>query len=1135
VRLPESRHKFLYERLGDHDFQLLVNAILTARFKDFVPLPLRQPDGGRDGVMRGGHKKALVYQVKWSVNGRHKDPVGWLDATVLGEEDNLRRLATVGVRRYALVTNVPSTGKAGSGTFDRLNSRLDAHAKAFGFDEMTCFWREAVDGMVDGAPTEIKWQYAEMLVGWDLIRYLISEEAVGRKDRGLRALVRKVAASQWDDDERVKFSQVDIDRENVADLFIDVGADLLRVKGAQDADGPFLDAVGGAAAHLLWTTDKCTLVRGAPGQGKSTLSQYVSQVHRSAFIPSQQRPADLPEARAPLFPLRFDLSDYARWLSGVDVWDRNTETPKKPRKRPASQSTIECFLAELMTHASGGIPVAAKDVQDIFERVPSMVVLDGLDEVGRPKTREKIVDAINQFCRRSNAYPTAPKVIVTTRPSTNELPEPSADLFKVLVLNPLDAYQRDEYLRKWCAVRGIHGSEGRALRRNFKAKSAEPYIGELAGNPMQLTILLDLLHKHGEATPTQRTELYDSYVDLLLAREANKHPESVRKHQNQLREIVPFLGWYLQSRSEEASVNARMSVADLKAAIRHFQYTYGKPESVVDEMFEATSDRLWALTSKDEGTFEFEVLSLREYFAARFLYRYAGEDIRGFDRNTVFRELLRRPYWLNTARFYGGSAEGGDVYVLAEGIRDEIIENDTPPSLVAAWTLLTDGVFASRPRQARNVLSSLCIGQNINVLLDILGRREIAPLPELPQLPASDGPDPTWIRLTQQVAADPADPETPRRVRALRELLNQRAEFTKWWAQHMQAAVNGPHEDAWLEMAARSEAAAGFELDLDGVDLSRPLVAQFVLDTGLVPPSGSKFEADLIQAVLDGLCPNVSSIRSQPAQIAAAFGTERFFTRSSIGFTEGDDGARRRRQEAIATLRRLGSPLAAVAALRRFKAGEKGSTFPWSNTATALFDQIGRCWLSSQIAIIGAASPYKLGFTRRPGTTPFGPNGHPATLLSEARINAADQQWWRDQLEHIRNADNESAVEKAIDGDFARAEWALALWCVAPGPVVSSLFNDWQSVLVELPEVRRHGIIDTALRLSAHGWIEALTAVPVPANDVVRTLLDVRGPQRPRPPSSSTFIRKPSHRLPPLLAVARAEKWLKVDTVGTYR
>ena len=241
-------------------------------------------------------------------------------------------------------------------------------------------------------------------------------------------------------------------------------------------------------------------------------------------------------------------------------------------------------------------------------------------------------------------------------------------------------------------------------------------------------------------------------------------------------------------------------------------------------------------------------------------------------------------------------------------------------------------------------------------------------------------------------------------MRALRELLDQRAEFTKWWAQRMRAAVNGADEEAWLEMAARCEGAAGLVLDLDGVNLSRPLVAQLVLDTGLVPPAGSKFETDLIQAALDGLCTNVSSIRSLPAQIAVAFGPEGFFTTSSTGFVEGDDGARRRRQEAITYLRKSGSPLATIAALRRFNIGEKGSAFPWANTATALFEQVGHCWLASQIAIIGAASPHRLGFTRRPGTTPFGPNGHPATLLSETRHNAANDEWWRDQLERIHNA-----------------------------------------------------------------------------------------------------------------------------------
>lgn len=177
-----------------------------------------------------------------------------------------------------------------------------------------------------------------MLAGWNLIRYLISDEAVARKDRGLRDLLRKVAATQWDNDERVKVSQVDIDREKVADLFIDVDAIRIPVTEPMGVRPPF-EAVGGAAAHLLRIDSKRTFVRNAPGQGKSILTQYVSQVHRSGFIPPRLRPTELPLISHPLFPLRIDLSDYARWIVGIDVWDKDSETPKKPRKRSASQST----------------------------------------------------------------------------------------------------------------------------------------------------------------------------------------------------------------------------------------------------------------------------------------------------------------------------------------------------------------------------------------------------------------------------------------------------------------------------------------------------------------------------------------------------------------------------------------------------------------------------------------------------------------------------------------------------------------------------------------------------------------------------------------------------------------------------
>ncbi|HZL05495.1 MAG TPA: large ATP-binding protein, partial [Coriobacteriia bacterium] len=215
--VPESRHKYLFERLGDQDFQQLVSALLANQFSGYTPMALRQADGGRDGLRRDEAGRLLVYQVKWSVDGREKDPVSWLDAVVRSEGDSLRRLAAQGVRHYTLVTNVPSTAKPDSGTFDRLNEKLESHAKAFGYEQMTCVWRETLNAWVDDAPQETKWAYAEMLAGWDLVRYLVAEQAGAAKDKGLRGLVRKVAAVQWEEDKKVKFSQSDVDREKVVD------------------------------------------------------------------------------------------------------------------------------------------------------------------------------------------------------------------------------------------------------------------------------------------------------------------------------------------------------------------------------------------------------------------------------------------------------------------------------------------------------------------------------------------------------------------------------------------------------------------------------------------------------------------------------------------------------------------------------------------------------------------------------------------------------------------------------------------------------------------------------------------------------------------------------------------------------
>lgn len=1119
--MPESRHRYLYERLGDHDFQQLVSALLASQFSDYIAMPLRQADGGRDGLRKLDASKVLVYQVKWSANGKEKDPVSWLDGIVRSEEASLRRLAEQGVRNYVLVTNVASTAKPESGTFDRLNTKLEEHEKNFGFDQMTVIWREALDPWVDNAPTETKWAYADMLAGWDLVRYLVAEHVGASKDKAHRDLIRKVAAAQWEDDKRVKFSQSDVDREQVVDLFVDVTADRIHAPANSRLPAHPPDDVGGAAAYLARTSAPFTLVRGAPGQGKSTLSQFVSQAHRVSFIPESKRPESMRELEIPRFPIRLDLSDYALWLAGHDVWDHSDGAKPKVKARKGPQATIECFLADLMANESGGLAVDAKTVQDIFERVPSLVVFDGLDEVGSVAMRRRVVIAIDKFVGRCKAYIDPPKVVVTTRPSAGELPEPSLDLFEVITLNHLTGPQRADYLRKWCVVRGIRSGDGRALRKSFNEKSREPYIHELAGNPMQLTILLDLLHQQGAATPTQRTDLYDKYVDLLLAREANKHPKAVKDHKEELLEIIPFLGWYLHAHTEESQINGRMSVGELKEAMRHFQRTYGKRESIVDQLFEGVSDRLWALTSKVDGSYEFEVLSLREYFAARFLYRNAGEDNPDFDSTTVLRELLRRPYWLNTARFYGGNAKGSGLYALTAGVEHELTQTEAPAPYLAAWALLTDGVFISRPREARKVLTALCSDVGIAILLSALDRRDIVALPELPDLPAEDGADPTWTRLTTLIGADPAAADNPQRIRVLRELLNQRTEFETWWFEQLTRAIGTTQQNAWLAIGALCEAGAGTTAAFDNMDLSDG-AAELFLSTGLAPERGTTFEAALLAAVLDGECPCVTSTRSMPAQVAVALAPSDFLTSSDTGFSAVDDHARRRRTEALKQLRKGSSAWERIGKERAFKAGHKGSTFPWANTASAIHEHTGRCWIASEVAIIGAASPFKTAYTKRAEATAFGSAGHPCELLVQARANGRNADWWRDQL-------------AAIDDDLARAEWALALWVTASGDVVSELLSELSDVLAQLPTARRRTVLRAAEQIARFGWLRK-RPVTGDTNDAQLAALNqlrvqtVTAGQHERPARPRDATEQPSLR-----SVARTEKWLTVDATPAYR
>ena len=87
------------------------------------------------------------------------------------------------------------------------------------------------------------------------------------------------------------------------------------------ARGPEASAVLGSATFILSAnfrelTDRL-VIEGAPGQGKSTITQYVCQVHRMKLLELDEELQSVPQPHrdAPVrLPLRVDLRDFASWL-----------------------------------------------------------------------------------------------------------------------------------------------------------------------------------------------------------------------------------------------------------------------------------------------------------------------------------------------------------------------------------------------------------------------------------------------------------------------------------------------------------------------------------------------------------------------------------------------------------------------------------------------------------------------------------------------------------------------------------------------------------------------------------------------------------------------------------------------------
>ncbi|RUU16109.1 NACHT domain-containing protein [Mesorhizobium sp. M7A.T.Ca.TU.009.01.3.2] len=727
-----------YEALGDERFQEFCQALISATFPNSQCLPVGQPDGGRDAFWfrrlesQLGHtaqRDLVVFQVKYAKNsedGRTERQM--IEEVVKKEINKIEKLKSMGLTKYYLITNIKGTAHFGAGSIDRVNSIL---SEAVGVDAY-CWWRDDLDRRLDGV-SSIKWSYPDILKATDLLEKLVAGQ-LGEDEERRRSAIRAYLVGQYEDDQELKFKQTDL-RSTMADLFVDLsmrptsefaegsrllasGHRVISYRQLALANREVMvdyDSGGVDAAEYLTKTPKHSnlsrvILEGAPGQGKSTVTQFVCQILRMQLLGKQSELQALPlryrntQAR---IPFRVDLRDLAKWIAGVD--------PFQSKPHPLDErepKSLEGFLAGQVRFVSGGHTFNVSDLTAVAKASNLLLALDGFDEVADINLRRRLVDEITKGASRLiNAGGFSVQTIVTSRPAAfaKSVRFPR-DQWTYFELQPLERRQIDEYTSKWTKAKGLKEGEEAQLRSILDIKLKEAHTQYLAKNPMQLTILLSLINSRGASLPEKRTTMYDAYMDMFFSRESEKS-EVVRDNRDILIDIHRFLAWKLQTAAESGE-NGSIEHGALRAMLFSYLDRENENTAIVDSLFNGIIERVGALVSRVQDTYEFEVQPLREYFAARYLYEtapYPSDDQSSsgdkFDR---FKALVGNPYWMNVARFYGGCFNKGEILTLVNEItelsRTQPYEKTSHPRSVALM-LLGDWVFTQYQPAVKQIVA----------------------------------------------------------------------------------------------------------------------------------------------------------------------------------------------------------------------------------------------------------------------------------------------------------------------------------------------------------------------------------------------------------------------------------------------
>ncbi len=324
--------------------------------------------------------------------------------------------------------------------------------------------------------------------------------------------------------------------------------------------------------------------------------------------------------------------------------------------QPNPPTLFAYIIGQLNQRATHQLSV--RQAERLFASWPTLVVLDGLDEVAHPQIRAEVLSRIADFSSEMATVRADLFLVCTSRPGGLETA--ALDGYDRLQLVALSASNAIDYARRLVSCRHPDNPARQDdIVERLRTASNQSETAKLLSTPLQVTILTLLLEARTRA-PSSRYTLFNTYYEIVYAREINKAGEMgvlLEQHRSLIDSLHERCALEIHRRSEsgldaDSILPAQDMAAIARALLAEDVYDESR-ETLIERLRQLSAERLVLLVPRGEGV-GFEVRTLTELFAARALTVVDNEI------ETVLAAMAPSAHWRNTwllaaGRIFGSS------------------------------------------------------------------------------------------------------------------------------------------------------------------------------------------------------------------------------------------------------------------------------------------------------------------------------------------------------------------------------------------------------------------------------------------------------------------------------------------------